>query len=57
MKIIPDWIFSVRSLVTLILTIGFFYMTLKGQISAEAYIGVLIITINFYFKEKVRKDE
>ena len=57
MKIIPDWWSSIRSLVTLILALGFVY---QGCIIKEidpVYTTVFMATIAYYFKDKLRNGD
>lgn len=48
------WLGSIRSLVTLLVTGGFLYLTYMGKIGAEVYIPVLVLVLNYYFREKER---
>lgn len=65
MSIIPKWFHSVRSLVTLFLTMGFIVMCLApivwgitvGSELLTPYLSVYIVTLNYYFREKQRNGE
>ena len=48
-------ILSARWLVTVFLTWTFCVLTANGRVSAEVFVPVLVITLNYYFKEKERK--
>ncbi len=65
MSIMPKWFHSVRSLVTLLLTIGFIVMCLApiiweitvGPELSTPYLSIYLLTLNYYFKEKKRNGE
>jgi len=50
-------IFSARWLVTVSLSTTFCYMAWVDKISAEVFVPVFIVVLNYYFKEKKRKEE
>jgi len=47
---------SVKSLVTVILTVVFAYMSIKGAISAEQFQTIFTVIISFYFGTQARKE-
>ena len=47
---------SARFWVTLALTGTFCYITIQGKVPAEGFIAVLVLTLNYYFKEKNRGE-
>ncbi len=47
----------VKSLVTLILTCVFAYMTVMGSVSAEQFLTVFTVVIAFYFGTQATKKE
>jgi len=65
MKIMPIWWDSIRSLVTLFLTLGFvgictspiLFKVSIGQDILATYVAVYVLTLNYYFKEKTRNPE
>lgn len=48
---------TIKSIVTLILTICFFILAMRGTISAEVFISVYSVIIGFYFGTQKRKDD
>lgn len=46
----------VKSLVTIILTFVFAYMTIKGGVSAEQFLTVFTVVIAFYFGTQATKE-
>ena len=46
----------VKSLVTIILTVVFAYMTIKGGVSAEQFLTVFTVVIAFYYGTQAQKD-
>ena len=46
----------VKSLVTIILTVVFAYMTIKGGVSAEQFLTVFTVVIAFYFGTQATKE-
>ena len=47
----------VKSLVTIILTLVFAYMTIKGGVSAEQFLTVFTVVIAFYFGTQATKED
>lgn len=47
---------NVKSLVTLILTIVFSFLAIKGTINAEQFISIFTVIIAFYFGTQTSKD-
>lgn len=47
----------VKSIVTLILTCVFAYMTVKGGVSAEQFLTVFTVVIAFYFGTQAGRKE
>lgn len=47
---------NVKSLVTLILTIVFSFLAIKGTINAEQFISIFTVIIAFYFGTQTTKD-
>lgn len=47
----------VKSIVTIVLTGVFAYMTVMGAVSAEQFLTVFTVVIAFYFGTQVVKDE
>lgn len=47
----------VKSIVTLILTCVFAYMTVQGHVSAEQFLTVFTVVIAFYFGTQVARKE
>lgn len=47
----------VKSIVTLILTCVFAYMTVTGSVSAEQFLTVFTVVIAFYFGTQATKKE
>lgn len=50
-------ILTIKSVVTLILTVAFFILSLRGTISSEVFISVYSIIIGFYFGTQKHKDD
>lgn len=48
---------SVKSIVTLILTAVFAYMTCSGGVSAEQFLTVFTVVIAFYFGTQSAKND
>lgn len=48
---------TIKSIVTLILTVCFFILAMRGTISAEVFISVYSVIIGFYFGTQRTKDE
>jgi 5-bromo-4-chloroindolyl phosphate hydrolysis protein len=48
---------TIKSIVTLILTVCFFILAMRGTISAEVFISVYSVVIGFYFGTQRHKDD
>lgn len=48
---------SIKSLMTLSMTIGFLYLTLTGVIGAELFMSVFGIVVGFYFSSQSNKNK
>lgn len=48
---------SVKSIVTLILTFVFSFLTVTGQVSAEQFMNIFTVIIAFYFGTQVEKNK
>ena len=46
---------TIKSLVTLILTVVFAYMTCTGEVSADQFLTVFTVVIAFYFGTQAEK--
>ena len=57
MKLMPEWWNSIRSLVTLILALGFGYQACILQQIDPTYTAVFMATIAYYFKDKQRNGD
>lgn len=49
MKEILTKLLTVKSLVTLVLTLVFAYLAIDGQIGADLYMTIYTVVISFYF--------
>lgn len=47
---------SVKSIVTILLTLVFGYLSIKGAISAELFMTVFTVIVAFYFGTQHEKD-
>ena len=47
----------VKSIVTIVLTCVFAFMTVKGMVSAEQFLTVFTVVIAFYFSTQANKKE
>ena len=48
---------SIKSIVTLLLTCVFCYLSITGSITAEVFMTVFVVVIGFYFgTQKVKED-
>ena len=54
---VPKWFDSIRSLVTLALAGGFVYQACVLKKLDPTYVAVFMAAINYYFKDKKRKEE
>lgn len=52
---IVDRLVSIKSIVTLVLTAVFAYLSIIGVISGENFLSVFLIIIGFYFGSQVEK--
>lgn len=48
---------SVKSLVTIMLTVVFSCMTVKGLVSSDQFLTVFTVVIAFYFGTQARKED
>lgn len=48
---------SVKSIVTLILTLVFAYLSVTGAISGQEFMTVFVVIISFYFGTQHQKNE
>ena len=48
---------DVKSAVTLLLTVGFLYLTVVSKITAEQFLTVFTVVISFYFGTQSKKGE
>lgn len=46
---------DVKSIITILLTAGFLYLTAIGKITAEQFMTVFTVVIAFYFGTQARK--
>lgn len=51
---LPDYLKSVRSLLTLMIGVTFCAMALMGKVDAKDFMLIVSVTINFYFIGKRR---
>lgn len=49
-------LYSARFLATVSLTFTFCYMGVVGTVSSDVFVPVLIIVLNYYFKEVKREN-
>ena len=49
-------LFTVKSIVTLLLTFVFGYLSVKGEISSELFMTVFTVIISFYFGTQHEKQ-
>lgn len=52
---IVDRLVSIKSIVTLVLTAVFAYLSIVGVISGDNFLSVFLIIIGFYFGSQVEK--
>ena len=52
---IVDRLVSIKSIVTLVLTAVFAYLSIAGVISGDNFLSVFLIIIGFYFGSQVEK--
>lgn len=53
-------LFTVKSIVTILVTLVFSYLSIIGEISAELFMTVFTVIVSFYFGtqfEKTNKDK
>lgn len=48
---------SVKNLVTIILSIVFAYLSVKGKISSDQFITIFTVVISFYFGTKFEEKD
>ena len=53
---IANRLLSVKSIVTLLLTLAFTYMSVTGTITAEQFMTVFVTVIAFYFGTQAKKE-
>lgn len=51
-----DKLLSVKSIVTIVLTIVFAFLALKGSISSDQFLTVFTVVIGFYFGVQREKE-
>ena len=54
---IIDRLVSIKSIVTLVLTAVFAYLSIAGVISGDNFLSVFLIIIGFYFGSQVEKQK
>lgn len=54
---IVDRLVSIKSIVTLVLTAVFAYLSIAGVISGDNFLSVFLIIIGFYFGSQVEKQK
>lgn len=47
----------IKSIVTLILTAVFSYMTVMGHVSADQFLTVFVVVVSFYFGTQTQKND
>lgn len=57
MKLIPDWFNSIRSVVTLLISVTFCFMAVKGRVEPKDFLLIVSLVFNFYFLAKKREDK
>jgi hypothetical protein len=53
----PEWLGSVRSIVTILLTCTFCYMAIVGIIKDSDVMSVVMLVLGFYFVTKNREGQ
>lgn len=53
---IANRLLSVKSIVTLLLTLAFTYMSVTGIITPEQFMTVFVTVISFYFGTQAKKE-
>ena len=48
---------SVKSIMTLILTVVFSYLSIRGSISGEEFLTIFTMIVSFYFGTQMSKGE
>lgn len=54
---IPEWLTSVRSMITLMIILTFCFMAIIGKVEAKDFMLIVSLVMNFYFLAKSRPDE
>lgn len=57
MNLLPDWFNSIRSIITLLISITFCFMAVKGRVEAKDFLLIVSLVFNFYFLAKKREDK
>ena len=52
----PEWLGSIRSLITLLITITFCVMALRGRVEPKDFLLIVSLVMNFYFLSKKREE-
>lgn len=47
---------TIKSIVTMLLTLVFCYLAVKGKITAELFMTVFVTVIGFYFGTQAKKE-
>jgi len=56
-KAILNNLFTVKSVVTILLTVVFSYLAVVGQISGEQFLTIFSVVIAFYFGTQYQKEK
>lgn len=56
MKIIQN-LLTVKSIVTIMLTVVFAYLSVKGQVSGEQFLTIFSVVVAFYFGTQYQKGK
>jgi hypothetical protein len=55
-KVTIQNLLTVKSIVTILLTVVFAYLAIKGQISGEQFLTIFSVVIAFYFGTQYQKN-
>lgn len=47
---------TIKSIVTMLLTVVFCYLSIVGQITAELFMTIFVVVIGFYFGTQATKE-